>query len=101
MKKDFSQNPALQMLSSYTEKENEKAEPIKTQDNSTEKENTVEKSKVRKASSKTFKPIKKENKSKKLLLLLTPSLFEKLQTKAQSYNLSTNEFINQILESNV
>jgi len=50
---------------------------------------------------KTFEPTKKENKSKKLLLLLKPTLHEILKTKAASFDMSINELVNQILEQNV
>lgn len=50
---------------------------------------------------KTFEPTKKENKSKKLLLLLKPTLHERLKTKAASFDMSINELVNQILEQNV
>lgn len=58
-------------------------------------------SRAKKPAVKTFEPIRKENKSKKLLLLLKPTLFDRLQAKAQEYEISTNELINQILENNV
>lgn len=72
----------------------------KVKDVSTAPEGTEKKEKTA-TTAKTFEPTKKENKSKKLLLLLKPTVFEKLQAKAQEYSISTNELINQILENNV
>ena len=98
--KNFDNNPAVSMLSSgYTERENKNAEniPAKTET----KEPAKEPAQKNKKQVRTFAPMKKENKSEKLLLLLKPSLLEKLKTKAKEFDLSTNELINQILESNV
>ena len=100
MKKDFNNNPAFEMLSGYTENENKNAESITaTAPEATEKKEKT--AKTKKPAVKTFEPIRKENKSKKLLLLLKPTLFDRLQAKAQEYEISTNELINQILENNV
>ena len=89
MKKNFENNPAFEMLSGYTESEKSNTE-IKHA-----------KTETKKTAKKTFEPVRKENKSKKLLLLIKPTLFEKLQAKAKDFDLSTNELINQILESNI
>lgn len=99
MKKDFNNNPAFEMLSGYTENENKNAENITTAPEGTEKKEKT--ARAKKPAVKTFEPMRKENKSKKLLLLLKPTVFEKLQAKAQEYSISTNELINQILENNV
>lgn len=98
MKKDFNNNPAFEMLSGYTENENKNAESITAPEATEKKEKTT---RAKKPAVKTFEPIRKENKSKKLLLLLKPTLFDRLQAKAQEYEISTNELINQILENNV
>lgn len=98
MKKDFNNNPAFEMLSGYTENENKNAESITAPEAAEKKEKTA---RAKKPAVKTFEPIRKENKSKKLLLLLKPTLFDRLQAKAQEYEISTNELINQILENNV
>ena len=98
MKKDFNNNPAFEMLSGYTENENKNAESITAPEATEKKEKTA---RAKKPAVKTFEPIRKENKSKKLLLLLRPTLFDRLQAKAQAYEISTNELINQILENNV
>lgn len=98
MKKDFNNNPAFEMLSGYKENENKNAESITAPEATEKKEKTA---RAKKPAVKTFEPIRKENKSKKLLLLLKPTLFDRLQAKAQEYEISTNELINQILENNV
>lgn len=83
MKKNFSNNPAFEMISQTTTATAEA--PAKKQTKA----------------SKAFEPEKKELKSKKVLLLIKPSIYERIQTKAEKYSLSTNELINQILEQAV
>lgn len=89
MAKDFSNNAAFEMLNTLGEpaakaSEGKKKATVKTA-----------------TTAKTFEPTKKENKSKKLLLLLKPTLHERLKTKAASFDMSINELVNQILEQNV
>ncbi len=83
MAKDFSNNAAFEMLNTPASEGKKKA-TVKTA-----------------TTAKTFEPTKKENKSKKLLLLLKPTLHERLKTKAASIDMSINELVNQILEQNV
>ena len=46
-----------------------------------------------------FKPTVKETKSKKLLILLKPSTYERISANASKYKLSVNEYINQVLDN--
>lgn len=97
--KNFDNNPAVNMLSGYTERENKNAESITAPKENTEP--AVKQAPKNKNKARTFEPMKKENKSEKILLLLKPSLLEKVKAKANKFDLSTNELINQILEQNV
>lgn len=47
------------------------------------------------------KPKQVETKSKRIQLLLRPSLYKKLKEGAYSSNLSVNEYINQLLEREI
>ena len=85
MKKNFTDNPAFEMITQSATATATAEAPAK---------------KAAKAKP-AFAPEKRETKSKKLLLLLKPSLFDRIQTKAEQYSLSTNELINQILEQTV
>jgi len=90
MKKDFTNNPAFEMLNNPAPAETAAEAPAK------------EAAPAKKAkAAKTFEPEKKETRSKQLLVLLRPSLLERLQNKAAKYELSTNELVNQILEQTV
>lgn len=90
MKKDFTNNPAFEML-------NTPAAPTATAEAPVKEAAPAKKAKA----AKTFEPEKKETRSKQLLVLLRPSLLERLQNKAAKYELSTNELVNQILEQTV
>ena len=46
-----------------------------------------------------FKPTVKETKSKKLLILLKPSTYDRISANASKYKLSVNEYINQVLDN--
>jgi predicted HicB family RNase H-like nuclease len=85
MKKNFTDNPAFEMIS-----QGGKA-PAKTSTATAEAPKKVDKVKA-------FEPLKKETKSKKVLLLIKPSLLERIQAKAEQYSISTNELINQVLD---
>lgn len=91
MAKDFSNNAAFEMLNKPA------SEPAATKTRSKTQKATIKTI----TTAKTFEPIKKENKSKRLLLLLKPTLHERLRTKAVSFDMSINELVNQILEQNV
>jgi len=88
MKKDFTDNPAFEMIS-----QGAKA-PTKATATATATAEAPKKAPKAKA----FEPIKKETKSKKILLLIKPSLLERIQAKADKYDMSTNELINQVLD---
>ncbi len=90
MAKDFSNNAAFEMLNATANQQATKA-------NKEKKRATVKTA----TTAKTFEPIKKETKSKKLLLLLKPTLHERLKAKAAGFDMSMNELVNQILEQNV
>lgn len=95
MKKDFENNPAFSMLSGLTEAEN------KTPETAIQAKTTAEPAPKKKNARATFEPIRKELKSRKLLVLLKPTVYEKVHAKAKEYELSTNELINQIIEASV
>ncbi len=61
----------------------------------------VEKKKAKKEAPavEDFKPTVKETKSKKLLILLKPSTYERISANASKYKLSVNEYINQVLDN--
>ena len=86
MKKDFTDNPAFEMIS-----QGAKAPTKATATATAEAPKKAPKAKA-------FEPIKKETKSKKVLLLIKPSLLERIQAKADKYDMSTNELINQVLD---
>ncbi len=79
-------NPTATLLS-----EGEKKKPVK--------KGTASKPKKEAPAVKDFKPVVKENKSKKLLVLLKPSTYERISGNASKYGLSVNEYINQVLEN--
>lgn len=86
MKKNFTDNPAFEMIS-----QGGKAPTKATATATAEAPKKVDKVKA-------FEPLKKETKSKKVLLLIKPSLLERIQAKAEQYSISTNELINQVLD---
>lgn len=99
MAKNFTNNPAFDMLSSYTETENENAE--KSAKKTPPKNKTAKTLREKAEKPKTFEPIRKEQKSKRLNLLLKPSIYEKLESKAKEFDVSINELVNQIIDSNL
>lgn len=64
-----------------------------------EKKTAKPRAKKEKPAVEDFKPVVKENKSKRLLVLMKPSTFEKIEKKAKACGISTNEYINQVLEA--
>ena len=89
MKKDFTDNPAFEMIS-----QGAKAPTKATATATAEAPKKV-------AKAKAFRLEEKELKSKRVLLLIKPSLYEKIQKKAKGYDISANELINQVLEQAV
>lgn len=97
MKKDFSNNPAMAFMSNMTEAENAQEELTKKDQAPKEKKET----KKRAPKKEIYEPVKKETKSKSILLRIKPSVLEKLQERAKEYSISTSELIAQILEANI
>lgn len=97
MKKDFSNNPAMAFMSNMTEAENTQEELTKKDQAPKEKKET----KKRAPKKEIYEPVKKETKSKSILLRIKPSVLEKLQERAKEYSISTSELIGQILENNI
>ena len=79
-KKTFKDNPALQFIST-TEAEDEQPTPT---------EKTPEGYKLN--------PLYVETKSRRLQLVLQPSLYERVKTAAKTSGLSVNEYVHQILD---
>ena len=94
--KDFSNNPAMAFMSNLTETENNEKVTEKTQE---PKEKKASKAKAPKKE--IYEPVKKETKSKSILLRIKPTVLEKLQERAKEYSISTSELIAQILEANI
>lgn len=94
--KDFSNNPAMAFMSNLTETENSEKVTEKAQE---PKEKKASKAKAPKKE--IYEPVKKETKSKSILLRIKPTVLEKLQERAKEYSISTSELIGQILEANI
>lgn len=94
--KDFSNNPAMAFMSNLTETENSEKITEKAQE---PKEKKASKAKAPKKE--IYEPVKKETKSKSILLRIKPTVLEKLQERAKEYSISTSELIAQILEANI
>lgn len=79
-KKSFKDNPALQFITNTEETEREATES--------------------KAAPEGYKlnPLYIETKSRRLQLVLQPSLYNRVKEKAQGAGLSVNEYIHQILD---
>lgn len=95
--KDFSNNPAMAFMSNLTETENSKE--IAREKAQEPKEKKASKAKAPKKE--IYEPVKKETKSKSILLRIKPTVLEKLQERAKEYSISTSELIAQILEANI
>lgn len=94
--KDFSNNPAMAFMSNLTETENSEKVTEKALE---PKEKKASKAKAPKKE--IYEPVKKETKSKSILLRIKPTVLEKLQERAKEYSISTSELIAQILEANI
>ena len=94
--KDFTNNPAMAFMSNLTETENSEKVTEKAQE---PKEKKASKAKAPKKE--IYEPVKKETKSKSILLRIKPTVLEKLQERAKEYSISTSELIAQILEANI
>lgn len=90
-KKTFKDNPALQFISTPAEKENQSA-PLEQGE------------RIQKVSTSTpvpagykLNPLFVETKTKRLQLVLQPSLYERVKAKATAKGISVNEFIHRTL----
>lgn len=81
-KKSFKDNPALQFISAADEQEAPQATP-----------NTAKAPAGYKVN-----PLYVETKSRRLQLVLQPSLFERVKARATASGLSVNEYIHQLLD---
>lgn len=88
-KKSFKDNPALQFISAAEEIEREEQKPI--QPKAIEKPPTGYKYKIN--------PYYIETKTRRLQLVLQPSLYERVKTKAKESGLSVNEYVHRILDN--
>lgn len=82
-KKSFKDNPALQFISTAEPEEQEQT-PAKTTGKAPE--------------GYKVNPLYIETKSRRLQLVLQPSLYEKVKATAKAKKLSVNEYIHQLLE---
>lgn len=81
-KKSFKDNPALQFISAADEQEGPQATPTTAKAPAGYKVN----------------PLYVETKSRRLQLVLQPSLFERVKARATASGLSVNEYIHQLLD---
>lgn len=89
-KKDFKSNPALQFISTTEpETQPEEREPKPAQPKPTGKPPEGYK----------LNPLYVETKSRRLQLVLQPSLYDKVKAGAAAAGLSVNEYVHQILEN--
>lgn len=81
-KKSFKDNPALQFISTNTE----------------EREAPTEQTAQKPPEGYKRNPLYIEVKSRRLQLILQPSLYERVRAKAKAAGLSVNEYVHQILD---
>lgn len=86
-KKSFKDNPALQFISAAAEAEPEEREPAQAQ--TTEKPPAGYK----------VNPLYIETKTRRLQLVLQPSLYDRVKAGAKASGLSVNEYVHQILDN--
>lgn len=99
-KKSFKDNPALQFISS-TEPELADSEGIQPEKNPQEKSEVKPQPRPIEKPPKGYKlnPIYIETKSRRLQLVLQPSLYDRVKAKATAAGLSVNEYIHQVLDN--
>ena len=85
-KKSFKDNPALQFISTAEEEEQEVTPEKKAPTTAKAPEGYK------------LNPLYVETKSRRLQLVLQPSLYEKVKATAKAKKLSVNEYIHQLLE---
>ena len=83
-KKSFKDNPALQFISQAAEEQTQEQAPVKPTTKAPE--------------GYKLNPLFVEVKSRRLQLVLQPSLYERVKTGASAGGLSVNEYIHQILD---
>jgi len=105
-KKSFinSENPALQFISLPTEQLEEVAETIEESQTDTPKPNEMNNTKFTTEEIPTepphgykLNPLYVETKSKRLQLIMQPSLLAKIKDTAKNKGLSVNEYVHQVL----
>ena len=84
MKKSFKDNPAFQFISEVDKKEDVKPE-IKPEPKEGYKLN----------------PLYIKTKTRRLQLIVKPSVYEKIKAKSMKQKLSVNEYIHQLLEKDI
>lgn len=85
-KKSFKNNPALQFITDSGAQ------------NELQEENMQEFINKKRMEGYKLNPMYVETKSRRLQLILQPSLYERVKLKAKSKKLSVNEFVHQILD---
>ena len=89
-KKSFIDNPALQFIST--------AEPEETRQEERELPSSQTKPAEKPPEGYKLNPLYVETKSRRLQLVLQPSLYERVKKRATNSGLSVNEYIHQILD---
>ena len=84
-KKTFKDNPALQFISTADEE-------------TEEREQTVEAVPAKAPEGYKLNPLYVETKSRRLQLVLQPSLYDRVKARAKASGLSVNEYCHQILD---
>ncbi len=99
-KKSFKDKPALHFISSAEEDKKEEQEEEKK-----EKQEVIQQTKTptpeKAPDGYKRNPLYIEVKSRRLQLVLQPSLFDKVKRKAEKNGLSVNEYIHRVLEKDV
>lgn len=90
-KKSFIDNPALQFIST--------AEPNETQQEERELPASHAKPAEKPPEGYKLNPIYVETKSRRLQLVLQPSLYNRVKARAAAAGLSVNEYVHQILDN--
>lgn len=93
-RKSFKDNPALQFISGAEEQEQQKAQTEQTATEATLKAPTDAKA----PGGYKLNPLYVETKSKRLQLVLQPSVFNRVKARAAESGLSVNEYCHQILD---
>lgn len=87
-KKSFKDNPALRLISAPDEDSQEHEEQI-----------SISETIVKAPEGYKINPVYVETKSRRLQLILQPSLFERVKSGANTSGLSVNEYVHQILDN--